>query len=203
MSFRKIKLYGKLGKLFGKEWVLDVNTVGEALRAIDINTNGKFQKYLYNGPGSQIHYKVCVKNKNNFLTKEEINTPYQNGDIYITPTIKGSGKNGLVSTILGVVLIAVGAVINYISSGSGSPVGSYFIIAGIALTLGGIAQMLSPNPSTNDVERKSSYLFQGNAMTVNQGSAVGTVYGRALVNPMPICISMDNFDENSYQGQIV
>ena len=35
---RKIHLYGKLGKLFGKEWELDVLSVGDALKAININT---------------------------------------------------------------------------------------------------------------------------------------------------------------------
>lgn len=194
MPFRKIKLYGKLGKLFGKEWILDVNTVGEALRAIDINTKGKFQKYLYNGPGSKIHYKVCVKNKKNTLTKEEINTPYEKGDIFIIPVIRGSGKNGLLQTIIGVVLIVVGYF-----TGTTSILGRL----GISLILGGICQMLSPNPESNNVERKSSYLFQGNAITSNQGSAVGTIYGRVIVNPMPVCISMDNIDENTYEGQII
>ena len=45
MSLRKIKLYGKLGKICGKEWELDVSSVGEAIKAININTNGKLEKY--------------------------------------------------------------------------------------------------------------------------------------------------------------
>jgi len=203
MPFRKIKLYGKLGKLFGKEWNLDVNSVGEAIRAINANTNGRLEEYLYNGKGAKVYYKVCIKNKNNTISKEEINTPYEKGDIYIIPVIRGNEKNGVFQTILGVVLVVVGLVINYITFGSGSPVGSLFIKAGVALALGGIAQMLSPNPNTNDVERKTSYLFQGNATTVNQGMAVGTIYGRALVNPMPISISADNIDQNSYEGEII
>lgn len=192
MSLRKVKLYGKLGKLFGKEWILDVQTVGEAMRAIDANTKGKFSKYLYNGPGSQIHYKVSIKNKKNTLCKEEINTPYDKGDIHITPVLRGSGKNGILQTIVGVVLIIVGFYFKQ----------EWAVRMGISLAIGGIAQMLAPNPKVEGAERKTSYLFQGNATTTNQGSAVGAVYGRAIVNPMPVCISMDNLDEAVYQGSI-
>lgn len=193
MPLRKVKLYGKLGKLFGKEWNLDVNSVGEALRAINANTNGKLEQYLYKGEGSKIQYKVCIKNKNNTISKEEINTPYQNGDIYIIPTIKGSGKNGVFQTIIGVVLIVVGVIFEQ----------GWLVKMGIGLTLGGVAQMLMPNPKVEDTERRTSYLFQGNANTINQGAPVGTVYGRALVAPMPISISADNIDQNSYEGEII
>ena len=73
MALRKIKLYGKLGQLFGREWNLDVNSVGEAIKAIDINTNNKFSQYLLKN-GTKKYYKVCVKNKKNTISKEEIGT---------------------------------------------------------------------------------------------------------------------------------
>lgn len=187
MSLRKIKLFGKLGKLFGTEWELNVSSVGEALRAININTKGALEKYL-SGNGAQKHYKVCVKNKKNTLLKEEINTKYEDGDIFIIPTIKGSGKNGIFQTILGIVLIVVGVLWT----------GGTTIKFGIALTLGGIAQMLMPQPK--DTERRSSYLFEGNALNTNQGQPVGIVYGRSIVAPIPVSLSLDNFDENIYKN---
>lgn len=187
MSLRKIKLFGKLGKLFGTEWELNVSSVGEALRAININTKGALEKYL-SGNGAQKHYKVCVKNKKNTLLKEEINTKYEDGDIFIIPTIKGSGKNGIFQTILGIVLIVVGVLWT----------GGTTIKFGIALTLGGIAQMLMPQPK--DTERRSSYLFEGNALNTNQGQPVGIVYGRSIVAPIPVSLSLDNFDENTYKN---
>lgn len=187
MSLRKIKLFGKLGKLFGTEWELNVSSVGEALRAININTKGALEKYL-SGNGAQKHYKVCIKNKKNTLLKEEINTKYEDGDIFIIPTIKGSGKNGIFQTILGIVLIVVGVIWG----------GGTTIKFGIALTLGGIAQMLMPQPK--DTERRSSYLFEGNALNANQGQPVGIVYGRSIVAPIPVTLSLDNFDENTYKN---
>ncbi len=185
MSLRKIYLGGKLGKLFGKEWELDVASVGEAIRAININTGRKLEQYLTT-KGALKHYKVCVKNKKNILLKEEINTPYENGDIYIIPVIKGAGKNGLLQTIIGIVLVVVGVIFD--RSGT-------LIKMGIGLALGGIVQMLMPLPKDN--EQRSSFLFQGNASTTYQGAPVGTVYGRAIVAPMPVCLSMETRDENT------
>lgn len=187
MSLRKIKLFGKLGKLFGEEWELNVSSVGEALRAININTKGQLEKYL-SSTGAKKHYKVCIKNKKNTILKEEINTKYEDGDIFIIPVLKGAGKNGIFQTILGIVLIVVGVLW----------AGGTTVKFGIALTLGGIAQMLMPKPK--DTERRSSYLFEGNSINTYQGQPVGIVYGRSIVAPIPVSLSLDNFDENTYKN---
>lgn len=47
---------------------------------------------------------------------------------------------------------------------------------------------------------RQSQVFQGNSLNVYQGSSVGIVYGRALVAPMPISVSMDNRDIGLYGG---
>lgn len=190
MPIRTIHLQGKLGKLFGKEWKLNVSSVGEALRAININTKRGLEKYLTTD-GALKHYKVCIKDKKNTILKEEINTKYEDGDIYIVPVIKGAGDDGLLQTILGVVLIVVGVIFEQ----------AWLVRMGISLALGGVVQMLSPSPKNN--EQRSSYLFQGNATTAYQGQPIGMVYGRSVVSPVPICLSMENIDEVSYHGEIV
>lgn len=182
MELRKIKLYGKLAKLFGKEWNLAVKTVGEAIRAIDINTKGKFSEYLRFGAGAKKYYKVGVKKKDNLLTEHELNKSFGSGDIYIMPTITGNGKYGMM--ILGVVMVAVGA---YFGQG-------WLMKMGVSMILGGICQLLAPSSKVETQDQRNSYLFQGNASTIFQGSAVGVVYGRALVSPMPICTSINNMD---------
>jgi predicted phage tail protein len=193
MSLRKIKLYGKLGKICGKEWELDVSSVGEAIKAININTNGKLEKYLTTD-GALKYYKVCIKNKNNFISEKEINTPYENGDIYIIPVIRGAGKNGIFQAILGVVLIVVGYF-----TGTMGVLGR----VGLALVFGGVAQLLMAPKISDNGEQRGSFLFQGNATAASQGGPVGIVYGRAIVAPMPICLAMDNLDKNSYNGQML
>lgn len=201
MALRKIKLYGKIGQIFGKEWNLDVNSVSEAIRGIDINTKGEFCKYLLK---NNKYYKVCVKNKKNTLSKEELCGNFGSGDIYISPVIRGSGKYGQI--IAGVVMVAAayfmggfGAGATQGTAGSTALWGSYIGSVGIALTLGGIAQLLMTSKSKAD-DQRNSYLFQGNASTVYQGTAVGVVYGRALVSPMPVSIASDSQEINNYKN---
>ncbi len=207
MALRKIKLYGKLGQIFGKEWILDVNSVAEAVRAIDSNTKGKFSLYLLKGQGSKRFYKISVKNKKNIISENEILGSFGSGDIYITPYIRGSGKYG--QLIAGVVLIAVSYYMGGFGAGAASGAGgstamwgAYIGQIGIALTLGGIAQLLAVSKASSSDQRNSS-LFQGNATTVYQGTSVGIVYGRALVSPMPVCVSQDSLSQNSYEGEIL
>lgn len=196
MALRKVKLYGKLAKLFGACWELDVDSVGEALRAINVNTNGLLGKYL-SGEGAQKYYKVSVKKKKNLIGKEEINAPFGDGDIYITPTIKGSDE--VVSIVLGVVLFIVGAIYQQ----------PWLMQLGASLVLGGIAQLLAPSPNINsssEEEQRTSTFFQGNANVIYQGGSVGIVYGRALVAPMPIAIAFNVTDTQTttvdYSGTV-
>lgn len=207
MALRKIKLYGKLGQMFGREWNLDVKSVGEAVRAIDANTNGEFSKYLIRGDGSKYHYKIAVKKKSNLISKEEISGSFGSGTIYITPSIKGSGKYGQI--IAGVVLIAVsyymggfGAGAANGAMGSTAMYGSYIGQVGIALAIGGIAQLLMSSKGESS-DQRNSYLFQGNASTVYQGTSVGIAYGRILVSPMPVCVSTMSEHVDNYNGALV
>jgi predicted phage tail protein len=185
MALRKVKLYGKLAKLFGACWELDVSTVGEALRAINVNTRGQLAQYL-SGEGAQKKYKISVKKKKNLISKEEINEPFGGGDIYITPTLQGSDE--VFQIIVGVILIIVG--ILYDKSGT-------LLQIGIAMVLGGVAQLMAPSPNINsssEEDQRTSTFFQGNANVIYQGGSVGIIYGRALVTPMPIAIAFNVTD---------
>lgn len=74
---------------------------------------------------------------------------------------------------------------------------------GASLILGGISQLLTPTPNFNQDtagESRGSSLFNGNAAAVSQGGSVGLVYGRALVTPMPVCISFWNQDVTAADG---
>lgn len=43
---KTIYLHGRLGQKFGKRWTLAVDSVSEAMHAIDINLKGEFQNIL-------------------------------------------------------------------------------------------------------------------------------------------------------------
>jgi predicted phage tail protein len=91
-------------------------------------------------------------------------------EIRIVPVITGAKRAGVLQTVLGIVLIVVGA---YARSPN-------LIATGVAMTAGGVIQMLSPQASglrqSGSSDNLPSYAF---------GSAKNTT---ASGNPVPICI---------------
>lgn len=202
-----VYLEGKLGKLFGKKWELEVKSPTEALRAINSNVGGKLIQYLSTDGGKRF-YKIAVQKKNNLLTKEEISGPTGSGDIYIIPTIRGSG-DGVGMLIAGVALVALA-----VASGGAALAATGFLggfaapvaALGLSLVLGGITQLLTPTPKFDDKSadqlNKGSNIFQGNATTIAQGGAVPLIYGRVLVSPMPISASLSNRDQSTTSANV-
>lgn len=138
----KIFLEGKLGKLFGREWSLYVNSPSEALRAIDINTKGKLKKYL-STEGAKRYYKIALQKKDNLIEPlKEIKNPSGESDIYIIPTIKGS-NSGVGKIVLGAVLVVVGVVVG---ARFNSQLGASIVMAGLSLMAGGVTQLMTPIP---------------------------------------------------------
>ncbi len=207
-----IHLGGKLGSLFGKEWKLLVSSPAEAVRAIDINLGGKLRRYLRT-EGAKKFYKIAVGRKDNLLDKTELTNRSGQTDIYILPTVRGAGSGagkiiaGLAIIALAVFVPAVGA---YVGATFGTTAGAASLgigLLGASLVLGGVTQLLTPTPNFNQdsssAETDGSTIFNGNATAIAQGGAVGIVYGRALVTPMPVCISFTNQDITLSNGQRV
>lgn len=167
-----ITLHGKAGELFGKFWELDVKSTSEALQAIFINTKGKFREYLIN-EGLQKKYEVIVDNKH--IIKDFIDDPVKK-EIHIIPVLEGSDE--VLQTIIGAVLIVVGA---YTGQG-------WIAQIGVAMVLGGVAQMLTPTPKTK--ENRQSSTFSTIDRVVRQGMPVPIAYGSVIIEPLPISVSL-------------
>lgn len=202
----KIVLGGMLGKLFGAEWNLFVSSPAEAIHAINVNLKGKLRDYLET-KGRNKFYRICLGNKKNSLGEDELPNPSGRQDIYILPVIKGR-NSGWGKVLAGIALIALtvttfgagGALAGGlwgVGAASWSAVG---IGLGASLILGGISQLLTPAPNFNsnsEGDSRGSNIFQGNAATVTQGGAVGLTYGRMLVTPMPISLSITTYEQSA------
>jgi len=185
-----IHLGGKLGKMFGKLWNLNVSSPAEAIRAISINTAGKFLEYL-DTEGRNKYYKVCVGNKKNTLSSDELTGRTGKSDIYIIPVIKMS--SAVAKIIVGALLVIAGIIVTPIFA----PAGYALISAGLSLIVGGIVELMTPIPKMKKEDNRTSSIFQGNASTIAQNTPVGLIYGRVLVAPMPISLSLDNYQADS------
>lgn len=176
---RKVKLYGELAKKFGREFMLEVESVAEAVRALSANFPG-FEKELMTAHLRGVEYVVRADKRD--VSEMELNNSLAPQEtIRIAPIAVGRKKGGILQTIIGAILIVVGVVLN----ASGQTWGTYLVQAGVALVAGGIIQMLIPVPKTDDPserpENKPSTYFDGAVNTMAQGHPVPLGYGKLMV----------------------
>lgn len=160
-----------MGKRFGREFELDVQTPAEAIRALSSQVKG-FRAYLH--AHQQDAFKIFVGGRN---SSEELSFPCSDKEIIrIAPVIQGAGAAGRI--VLGVVLLIVAYFV--------PPLASYLVPMGASMILGGIAQLLAPTPKTDsgmgseDLLHRPSYNFNGPVNTTAQGHPVPLAYGKVI-----------------------
>ncbi|WP_416358925.1 tail assembly protein [Atlantibacter hermannii] len=179
-----IELYGQLGKLFGTYHERLVRTNAEAIHAL-CKTIDDFERFLNSSKLRGLTFAIYRGNKN--IGLDDMGYPVTNEVIKIVPYIIGSKKAGALQTILGAVLVVVGVVIGYFAgwTGVGWAIGSKMAIMGGAMMLGGVVQMLSPQPgglaSKQDADNRASYAFGGVTNTAAQGYPVPIGYGKRRI----------------------
>lgn len=190
----KIRLYGHL-KRFGSEFDLEVRDTAEAIRALCAQIP-QFRTALQQG-----WYKVRIGKEyldNRFIEKGMFYRLGEKCTIHITPVIQGAKKNGVFQTILGAVLVVVGVVLAYtpLAAFSGN-----VISLGVAMMVGGVAQMLTKSPEMNtglnEKEKKQSTSFSNLSNLIAQGRPVPLAYGQLLVGSLIISQGVETFDVES------
>lgn len=170
-----IRLYGKLGAMFGRKYRLNVKSPAEAMRALCVQLKG-FESYLTN---SKVEYGVFVGKRN--IGQDQLCDPSGGDDIRIAPFVSGA-KAKWVQTVVGIVLVVVGYVLTVFGYGA---IGQPMVNMGIAMIIGGIVQMLTPSPKANGPNdkdgNKPSTQFSGPVNTQAQGNVVGVCYGGPLI----------------------
>ncbi|MGV1169417.1 tail assembly protein [Enterobacter asburiae] len=176
---RTIRLYGILGSTFGREFKLSVASPKEAVRALCVIVPG-FERFLNTSKQRGLTYAVFSGKRN--LNDDELSMDQSSADIRIAPVILGSKRGGVFQTILGVALVAVGAVASYFGGGA---VGVPLMQFGAAMALGGVVQMLSPQTtglaSKQSADNKASYAFGGVTNTTAQCNPLPLLYGRRRI----------------------
>jgi len=184
-SVREVRLYGELGRRFGRTHQLAVGSAAEAVRALMANFPGFERAVLEVSKG----YRVQV-GRRRLGDADQLREPSSAADpIRIVPVISGA-KSALGQIIIGVALIATAvflpaAIGTAVLFGSTTVAGVIGTI-GLSMALGGVARLLSPAPGNNAgsgerPENKPSYVFNGAVNTTAQGNPVPVGYGRLIV----------------------
>ncbi len=179
---RTIRLYGRLGQKFGREFRLAVNSPAEAVRALQSQLPG-FRQELLRSDERGVGYIVRIGDEK--LTMDDLHNPPGNEVIKIAPVMMGSGgNNGLGTIILGAVLLVAG----FFTGGAGWAAAAGTLKMGLlqmgaAFMLSGVSQMLAPTPKglAGDKDaNKASYVMNGAVNTQAQGNPVPLQYGRLI-----------------------
>lgn len=194
-----LNLWGELGEYVGSSsWELCVKSVQEALNAINTISKNKFSDYFIKKNKLQAKYRVLINgqdfacehgelNEDNWQKFTESELVMKKKDlktIDIVPLIESASSSlgGLITAILGVILIIVGVIVAFFSFGTGLAIA----FVGLALLGAGVFALLSKPPSFNfnqnlDTAAGQSYLFSGPSNTIGEGNPVPVGYGTMLV----------------------
>jgi len=175
----RIELSGEPGKIFGKIHHRLINKVSEAGTALAKTIPG-FESYMISSKSRGLTFAVFKGKKN--IGVDDLGFPVTGEVIRIVPVIIGGKKAGVLQTVLGAVLVAAGAVLSFTPWAAASP---FLYKFGAAMMLGGVVQMLSPQPtglaSKQSADNRASYAFGGVTNTAAQGYPVPLLYGRRRI----------------------
>jgi len=178
---KTIILLGELGKRYGRKHLLDVKSPAEAVRALCANFKD-FAAFVSSSQERNVGYRVL--NKRDAVGLDDLHNPASQR-ITIAPVVAGAGgKVGQI--LLGAALIAASILVPGLAAVTLFGTTTLATVAfgvGVSLALGGVAQMLAPQPKFDgpQEEQQPSYVFNGAVNTTAQGQPVPVGYGRMVV----------------------
>lgn len=214
-----IHLHGRLGRRFGPQFDLDVDTPAEAIRALCTMLRG-FRAALSEGAYRVVRGRVG-------LVPEGLGLRLGDKEMHIIPAAAGAKNAGTGKIIAGVILL-VAAVVTAGVALAAAPAGAGVLgtamsagavastsavgIAGVAtvsqlgflglgLVLTGASMLLSSQPKSQNalsVDQNPSFMFSGPAQTYAQGGAVPLIYGECMVGSIvgAAALKSDDYSEN-------
>tara|TARA_B100001094_G_scaffold310020_1_gene344220 strand:+ start:1426 stop:2697 length:1272 start_codon:yes stop_codon:yes gene_type:complete len=225
---QRVLLLDELGEKFGPVHEYhNLRTPVDAIRLLCINYP-EFSRELIESGEKGVGYKV-IQSETEFELGDMM-LPFGSKDLIVAPVIAGSGGAGRI--IAGVALIGLAVATGGVSLGmtgfvgaSGIPLAASYSTTmaaiaiggniGIALTLGGISQMLSPQPQeapqftpgatstdrgpgsiVRGSDGRQSYSYRGAINSVGAGATIPVVFGKALIGSHIVSADMQVTDES-------
>ena len=232
-----IRLLGDLGERYGAEHVYqNLRTPADAIKLLCINYPA-FKTELIAAHESGIGYRVLQAGVD--LDLNDLHLPIGQNDLIVTPVLAGAG-GGAGRVLLGAALIglsfvtfggsalfaggtglgtsAAGLVQTATATGIYAGAGSAAIgVIGASLVLGGVTQMLSPQPELGGIsgvstrsefqatrpesvnrgfDGQQSYAYLGAQNTVGVGATIPVAYGKVLIGSHVISADVDVAEES-------
>lgn len=209
---RNVYLYGVLAEKYGPHFRFEVDTVGEAIRALQANFKTFFGD-LRSGSFHVVRGDTLLDGDP--VSEEQLKLFLGKSDLHICPLISGAsgGGKGIITAVLGIALIATASILSggiaagslsgfgaamkgtALSFGIGSITWGNIAMFGGILALSGISQLLSPMPNVGDYgdreDKKQNFLMNGSINRYEQGGAIPVVYGKVRVGSIVVSSGLD------------
>lgn len=179
-SLKSIKISGSLGRKFGVFHKFAVDSFPECIRAMSYQVPG-FKEFMTSEVGTQMRFAVFIDGVN--VGQHDIKAFKCAREIRIIPIPSAAKNAGLMTIVIGAVIMATAFFTGGASLAAMGAFSSAAFMAGGAMVLGGITQILSPQPggmsrSNQGAENKPSYAFGGAINTTAAGYPVQLPYGK-------------------------
>jgi predicted phage tail protein len=178
---REVRLYGPLAKRFGAVHYLDIQTPHEAVRAL-CSTIAGFKEFLL----CENRYGYMVWVGRVAQTLADLHVPSGTEVIKIMCRVFGAKSQAMTMILIGAALFFAAPLAGGLiaSTSVGGTIALYGAKLGVALMLGGVTGLLSPQRKESNrasVQNDPSYAFDGPVNTTQQGLPVPLGYGRCMV----------------------
>lgn len=187
---KTMRLKGLMAKKFGAVHQFHVADLCELIRAMCSQVPG-FKKYVSNAHLNGVRFAFFSGRDN--IGLQEFDMTSAASDFEMEPIIEGSKRGGTLQIIIG----AVAIVAAFFTAGAslaayGAALGTTTAVGlattaltsiGISMLLGGVVQMLTPQPKFNigassSTDNKPNYAFGAPVNTVAMGYPVPVLYGQ-------------------------
>ena len=210
-----VKVYGALRKRLGQcRFEFDVATPAQAIKALCVNFPG-LEKWLIDSEKDGVGYRVAVSKEK--ITEQDLTPllmPFSDKEVFsITPVVAGAGRGtGAILAGVGLIALAIvtqGGSLAFTAGGFAPATGTFAAAAfgtklaivagnlGVALTLFGVAQAISPQPEPSSMEngreaaQLQSFTISNVVNTSRQGLPVPIAYGRVFVGSAVLSSGLD------------
>jgi len=229
-------LAGELGEKYGTHHeYYNLRTPADAIKLLCLN-HPRLQKDLLTAHQNGVGYKLIQSGA--AMGYDELHLPFGSRPMMLVPVISGSGGGSTTQILVGVGLVAAsflfpgaglfGAVGAFGAGAAGvagisttavltaTTIGTAISAVGASLILGGVANMISPQPElpklgsrrmdgtnfrgpgpqgvTRGASGQQSYAYTGPANTVGNGATIPVVYGRAMVGGHMLSVGIEATD---------
>lgn len=230
-----VRLLGDLGDRYGAEHVYqNLRTPADAIKLLCINYPA-FKTELIAAHESGIGYRVLQAGVD--LKLDDLHLPIGQNDLIVTPVLVGQDGAGQILAGIGLIaasfffpgaglfgttgLFGAGtagiAGVSSVAVLNATAIGTALSVVGASMVLGGVTQMLSPQPELGGVggvstrgefratrpesvnrgfDGQQSYAYLGAQNTVGVGATIPVAYGRVLIGSHVISADVDVTDES-------